>query len=317
MKSGIADTGRGGNFLAANALKLESQGLKIHVNSWVPSNEKAIIQLAHGMAEHSKRYHDFSCAMSDNGIAVYANDHRGHGQTASPQGLGFISGQDGWKSMIEDMYALNRHIIKRHSGCPVFLMGHSMGSLLALEYAARRGHGLRGILLSGVSSYQPVLSFLGLVISWSQARLKGRKTKSLFLNNLLFGGYNKYFKPSRTDFDWLCSDKKVVDSYLEDDLCGNVSSAGFFYDLAKASLHIYNPRNLKNLPDIPFKILCGKQDPVGTMGRGAQGLYLILKKAGIRDICFNLYKGCRHEVLNEKIKDTVYRDIITWVANNI
>ncbi|MDZ7838496.1 MAG: alpha/beta fold hydrolase [Actinomycetota bacterium] len=110
---------------------------KIHVNSWTADRKpRAIVLIAHGMAEHSARYHEFGNFLSENQISVYAHDHRGHGKTAESQDrLGYCSHQRSWELMVEDIGHLNKYIKQRHSGLPVFLLGHSMGSLLAVNFA--------------------------------------------------------------------------------------------------------------------------------------------------------------------------------------
>jgi len=304
--------------LKTDSFKLNSSdGLKIHINRWLPpKSSKAVLQIAHGMAEHSQRYNDFGSFMADNGFSVYANDHRGHGRTAgSIDQMGFCSQQNGWQLMLGDMHFLTGYIKERHPGTPVFLLGHSMGTLLARNYAFYWGDQIKGLLLSGVNSYQPALTILGLIISFILATMKGKEAKSPFLNNMLFGGYNKFFKPARTGFDWLCSDQKVVDRYIEDKYCGAVFSAGFFYDLAKATINIHKMSNIKKTPkNLPILMLCGENDPVGSMAKGAAKVYQSYKRTGIKDISFKVYKGSRHEILNEKTKSVVYHDILAWTG---
>ncbi len=276
---------------------------------------KAAIQISHGMAEHSGRYQDLGNFLAEKGFAVYAHDHRDHGRSvSSPQQLGFCAPHNGWRLILEDMLALTRHMEEKHPGVPIFLLGHSFGTLLSLNYTFCWANKINGMLLSGLSSCQPILSIFGLIFSFIQSSISSKKTKSPFLNNLLFGGYNKHFKPARTDFDWLCSDPAVVDRYIEDQHCGAIFSAGFFYDLANASIEIHRTKNFKKIPsNLPIIILCGENDPVGNMVKGAEKVCLALKRAGIKDIVFKAYKGCRHEILNEKIKDEVYKDILYWI----
>ncbi|HEX2678586.1 MAG TPA: alpha/beta hydrolase, partial [Polyangiales bacterium] len=120
-------------------------GAKLFVHCWEPDAglPKAAVQIAHGMAEHSARYARVAQRLTSAGYVVYANDHRGHGKTAAkPEDLGFFAAHDGFRRVVRDMVALSERIAQEHasngtapalrggaSGLPLFLMGHSMGSL--------------------------------------------------------------------------------------------------------------------------------------------------------------------------------------------
>lgn len=302
------------------ALKHKFDNQELHMHHWTPSKKsKAVLQIAHGMAEHSRRYHDLGSFMSSREIAVYAHDHRGHGQTAgNTSQLGFCGAQNGWQKVLKDIHCLTKYIQKKHPGIPVFLLGHSFGSLLSLNYAFHWANDIQGIILSGLSSYQPVLSYSGLIIAFLESKIKGKKAKSHILNNMLFGGYNKHFQPARTDFDWLCTNPEVVDRYEEDPYCGAVSSAGFYYDLAKATININRFSHLKKIPSwTPMLIISGEYDPVGGMTKGTYKIFQRLKKAGLKDVRFKVYDGCRHEVLNEKSKAQTFQDILEWTLARV
>ncbi|MCG9479910.1 MAG: lysophospholipase [Actinomycetia bacterium] len=293
---------------------------KIHVNSWVADHKpRAILLIAHGMAEHSARYQEFGRFLSQNQITVYAHDYRGHGKTAEDQKyLGFCSNQKGWQFMLEDIGYLNKYINQKHPGLPVFILGHSMGSLLVINFAYLGGKQIDGLILTGVASYQPVFTIAGLLIAAIQCRIKGKEARSYILHNMLFGGYNKHFSPARTDFDWLCTDQEVVDRYISDPYCGSVLTAGFFYNLARATLNINKTRNLDRIPkNLPVLMLAGQYDAVGNMARGVKKFYKTFQKLAIQDLNLKIYPDCRHELLNEKIKDSIYEDILTWVEGHL
>ena len=84
-----------------------SDGEEIFSHKWLPDNNteiKAVVQIAHGMAEHSARYERFAQNLTENNFGVYANDHRGHGQTAGTiENLGYFADNNGWDLVVNDM----------------------------------------------------------------------------------------------------------------------------------------------------------------------------------------------------------------------
>jgi len=112
---------------------------------------KAIVQIAHGMAEHAPRYRRVINALTGAGYAVYANDHRGHGASAAAHGLGDF-GSRGFQGVADDMASLTRLAKAQQSGVPLILLGHSMGSFASQVYLLDRHAGLSGLVLSGTAA---------------------------------------------------------------------------------------------------------------------------------------------------------------------
>ena len=303
-------------------LKLKvSDNHKIYAYNWRPENEdiKGIVQIAHGMAETSYRYKGFAKELVAQGYIVYADDHRGHGNTAiSIDELGYI-GPDGFNRMVEDMKEFTDFIrYKENKDLPLFLFGHSMGSFLSQRYISLYGNGIQGVILSGTSGDQGPILHVGIRIAKREVAKKGPKTRSLRLNNLSFGNYNKKFKPNRTDFDWLSRDEKEVDKYIEDPYCGEIFTTSFYYDFFRGLKEIFKKSNVEKIPkDLPIYIFTGDKDPVGSMGRGTLKLVKTYQNIGIKNLEYKLYKDGRHEMLNEINKDEVMRDVINWLNKHV
>jgi alpha-beta hydrolase superfamily lysophospholipase len=173
------------------------------------------------------------------------------------------------------------------------------------------------VILSGTGSDPGFLSTVGIWIAKREIKKKGKRARSELLNKLSFGSYNKAFKPNRTEFDWLSRDEKEVDKYIEDPYCGEVATAGFFYDMISGVKQLDKPERISQIPkDLPIFLFSGDQDPVGNNTKGVRTAYQNLKKAGIKDISYKLYKDGRHEMLNEINKEEVYRDVIQWLNNH-
>ncbi|MEI2774700.1 MAG: alpha/beta hydrolase [Tetrasphaera sp.] len=295
---------------------MAADGTPLHTFRWVPQRQaKAIVQIAHGMAEHAARYERFAAALTAAGYAVYANDHRGHGGTHPVgRGHGYFADRDGFATVVDDMRAVTEVARAENPDLPVFLFGHSMGSFLARAYAARFGSELAGLVLSGTAGDQGVLGKVGLGLALAEARVRGRHHVSPLLDSMSFGQYGKAFKPTRTKFDWLSRDEAEVDKYVADPLCGNVFTAGFFVDLIRGLNHIHDPATTAKVPaDLPIHLMAGSMDPVGAQTKGVDQVAAQYRKAGVAQVTTRYYLGGRHELLNETNRDEVTADLIGWL----
>ncbi|MGL5674831.1 MAG: lysophospholipase [Cellulosilyticaceae bacterium] len=291
--------------------------LQVHVYKWMPEDGtiKGIVQIAHGMAETAARYERFANYLTQNGYVVYANDHRGHGKTANElENLGYLGKRAGFQYLIEDMYTLTKIIKNSYPDMPIFLFGHSMGSFATQEYIMHYGECLKGAILSGSNGKQGVAVDAGLLVAKREIKKHGRKAQSSLLDKLIFGSYNKQFKPNRTNFDWLSRDHKEVDKYIQDPYCGTIFTAGFFYDLLSELKYIEEKENIYKIPkQLPIYIFSGNQDPVGKNGKGIVTLFKAYQDAGLRHASYKLYEGGRHEMLNEVNRDEVMADVLAWI----
>ena len=292
-----------------------SDGIPLHTHRWLPEGPpKAVVQVAHGMAEHAARYERLAQALTEAGYAVYAGDHRGHGQTASAADHGYFADRDGWATVVEDVRAVTRFAQDEHPGLPVFLLGHSMGSFLARAYVIEDSRDLAGLVLSGTAGDPGLLGKVGAGVAATEARVRGRRHVSALLDKLTFGQYNAAFKPNRTDFDWLSRDDAEVDSYVADPLCGNTFTSGFFADLLGGLAGINDRRRVAHVRrDLPILLVAGDKDPVGDNGKGVRAVREQYASVGVADVTCTLYPGARHEIFNETNRDEVTADVIAWL----
>lgn len=294
-----------------------ADGTTIATYSWLPEGDPvAVVQIAHGMAEHAQRYDRFARALTDAGYAVYANDHRGHGATAGDrERLGHFADADGWRLVVSDMVALTDRIESEHPGLPVFLLGHSMGSMLSRSYVIEHGDRVAGLVLSGTGGDPGLLGKVGGVIAALEARVRGKRHRSRLLDKMTFGAFNGNFKPNRTSFDWLSRDHAEVDKYVADPLCGNLHSATFWVDMLGGLASINDATNVRRIrKDLPILLVSGERDPVG--GKAADGVRAVaaqFRAAGVTDVREIFYSEARHEILNETNRDQVTADIVAWL----
>jgi len=270
------------------------------------------------MAEHASRYARFAASAVEEGYAVLAEDHRGHGATAAPDGFGFIAERDGWDRVVADMGTVLDAARRAWPDVPVFLVGHSWGSFLARDLAARRGGELAGLILLGTGAGIGALAGPAAAICAGESRLRGPRRPSRLLNALAFGPYQRHFAPNRTEADWISRDVHEVDRYVADPWCGFAYPSSFYRDIISGQEVVNTAAHAAAVPaGLPMLLASGGRDPVGAMGRGVQRAATLYRRAGVREVSVILYPGGRHELLNETNRDQVTGDILTWIDGHL
>jgi alpha-beta hydrolase superfamily lysophospholipase len=287
-------------------------GQSLLVRRWLPEGRaQAIVQIAHGLAEHSARYARLAAALNAAGYGVYANDHRGHGPKAAASDVGHFANQGGWSKVVGDLWTLNRLIAAEQPGTPIVFLGHSLGSFLGRGFLAKHSDALAGAALSGSSGKPPAIATLGRAIARAERFRLGKRGKSRLIFQMWFGDFNKPFRPARTAFDWLSRDEKEVDAYVADPLCGFPFTTQLAIDVLDALPRVTSPESLAAIrKETPIYVFSGERDPVGA---NIQGLIADLNAAGFTKLTTRIYPGARHETLNETNRDEVTRDLIAWL----
>jgi alpha-beta hydrolase superfamily lysophospholipase len=297
-------------------------GVELAVYEWALRAEsaatakpRAVVQLSHGMAEHARRYAYLAEALVAAGYAVFGSDHRGHGQTArSEQDLGYFAPAEGWRHLVDDLYAVNRKIAAQHPGVPIVLFGHSMGSFLLQDFLFSHPEALHAAVLSGTNFGATALVPVGLGLARLERLRVGAHGRSKLLQLVSFGEFNRAFKPTRTEFDWINSDPAGVDAYLADPLCGFALTTQGWIDVMGGLLRINDLHNVARVPKhVPVYLFAGAQDPVGRNGAGVLALAGAYRKHGVTDVTHKLYPGGRHEMVNERNRDEVIADLVAWL----
>ncbi len=296
-----------------------ADGHKMPVYAWLPQQPPvAILVIAHGMAEYALRYAAIASLFTDENIAVYAYDQRGHGQAVSSvDNQGLVN--DNWfNQQILDTSLLIRNIRTQYPGTKIFLLGHSMGSFLSQRYVQLHGKEIDGLILSATNGKTDPLLGMGIMLAALQARLFGKSYRSNLIDKLSFGRFNAAFKPNRTSHDWLSRNESEVDKYIADPQCGFVCSASFFRDFFKGIQDAFKQQNINQVPKtLPVYAFAGDKDQVGYEGKGFVSLIEKWKAAGISNISYHLYKDGRHEMLNETNRAEVVNNILHWLKTQL
>ncbi|PID97177.1 MAG: alpha/beta hydrolase, partial [Actinomycetales bacterium] len=233
-------------------------GTSLALYHWSCPQPKAVVQIAHGMAEHAGRYDYLAQKLVAAGYEVYAHDHRGHGKTANAGDLGYFADHNGWNAVIGDMNTVGKYISAQLPDLPRVLLGHSMGSLLSRSYIFKYGDQLAGLVLSGTAGPAGVLGGVGMLIARSQRLIFGNRHRSKLLTKLSFGAYNKQFQPIRSEFDWLSRDPEQVAAYIADPKCGQIHTTGFYVDLLGGIAQINKAENIANVrSELPILLISG------------------------------------------------------------
>ncbi|MEV0437103.1 alpha/beta hydrolase [Nocardia sp. NPDC050413] len=271
-----------------------TDGTEIHVRSWLPSDTEpqGIVQIAHGMGEHSERYGHLAERLSALGFAVYADDHRGHGLS-----MGEVPGElgpDGWNLLVADLVALTEILRERHPGLPVTLFGHSLGSFAVQQYILDHADLVDDVVLCGSTAVDGL---------FAEIAAAGGDLTAFF---------NARFQPTRTDADWISRDETQVDAYIADPWCGFAIDPTNLGELATVATERLAKPVVR--PDLPVYVMVGDQDPLNAGLRLSDLLVQRYRDAGLTDLTYRVYPGARHEVLNEVDRDEVEAELAAWIT---
>ncbi len=294
----------------------------LHGICWIPEgNVRAVVQLCHGMSEYIGRYRDFARYLAGKGILVVGHDHLGHGDSiVSEKDYGYFAKKKGNRTLLRDIHSVYERTKKQYPDVPYFLFGHSMGSFLVRQYICRYGSGLDGAVICGTGQQPRVVLEAGVFLSGLEAMIMGWRHRSRLVWWLSFGNFNRRFHPLRTESDWLCKNEETVDAFLEDPKCGIPFTLNGYFNMFRGMLKISDPRYLKNMPrSLPVLFISGEDDPVGNFGKGVRKVVSLFKETGMKQVECKLYKGLRHEILNEaeEEREAVYQDVYRWITENI
>ncbi|MHA1869170.1 MAG: lysophospholipase [Candidatus Heimdallarchaeaceae archaeon] len=261
--------------------------LNIFYRIWEVENPKGIVQIIHGFGEHSGRYQHVAEKLNSRGFVVVANDHRGHGKSE-----GIRNHAKSFFDYVEDEKILTDLVTKESGNLPLFILGHSMGSIIAYSYAIKYQDKIKGMILSGTGTrnstnpviLNPIVIFLGTIAPKLQL-------------------------PSMLDPNGLSYNKENVEKYINDPLV-NFKTATCA--LGKNFITHYKKvrEQLKQI-NIPILMQYGKDDQTMT---GQEELFNSFGSKNKKKI---VYENCKHEIYNEIFEDGkgAIEDMIQWIES--
>lgn len=274
---------------------------------------RGVVQVNHGLAEHAARYARFARALAARGFATYAHDHRGHGYTKAPDAPQGSFGPGGKDAVIADVAAVHDTIAAERPGLPVIAFGHSMGSLVTMNFVLKHSGRIAGTAIwNGNFSAGLLGKVAQAVLAWERFRL-GSDVPSRILPKLTFEAWAKKVNDGRTPFDWLSRDRAEVDAYVADPLCGWNPSVGMWqaiFDMVFAGADDRNVAGIRR--DLPVNLVGGGADPESEFGKTVEHLANRMRRMGFSNVVSTIYPDVRHESLNETNRDAITGDFIRW-----
>ena len=288
-----------------------SDGNVNFLHSWLPDGQvQGLVLLSHGMTEYAFRYAHFGEFLNTKGIALFAEDHRGHGKTAEKaekEGtgcFGYLADKDGFFRVVDDIMEEARMLRSQYPGKKLVLFGHSFGSFLSQCFIEKYGELVDGCILCG-SAGPRLAVYPGLLIVKAITAFSGKKNISPLIAALTMGNYGD---------DWLSRDRELLSKYMSDPWCTFRCKNGFYVDMISGLCYIHRKKNLDAIPkSLPVFLIAGTDDPVGDFGKSVKALYECYKKLTLSDVSLKLYEGAKHELLNESNRDEVMNDVLNWL----
>lgn len=287
-------------------------------SKWLVKEPVAVVCLVHGMSEYMHYYERFALFLNQHQVSVYGFDHRGHGRSVSSDDeIGHIGDEDAFDRCASDVSRLVALAKNENPQSPLFLLGHSMGSLICRLAVSKYTLPLHGLLVTGIAAHPGVKGIIGLPFIRLMIWLRGKTYRSVLVEKLVFGILNKKFKPLITAKDWLSREERFLREFTADPKCNKVFTVGFYHSLGKLAFEVNKPTLIATYDKhIPWFIFSGSEDAIGNFSKGVKAFFEKLTKAGIQ-VEMKIYEGGRHVMLNETNKEEVYGDVLSFIRSNL
>ena len=293
--------------------------LNLNIMESTTQPARAVVQINHGLAEHSARYARFAAFLANKGIVTYAHDHRGHGLTKAPDApLGSFGKGDVARKVIDDVLSIHELIAIERPNLPVIVFGHSMGGLITMNFVQQHSHRMKAAAVWNSNFTAGIAGNAAkLILAWEKFRL-GSDVPSRLLPRLTFGAWEKATTDGRTPFDWLSRDTSEVDLYVADPLCGWDASINLWqgvFDFIFAGADDAKFADIRR--ELPFNLVGGENDPATDGAKATRNLANRMSKMGFHDVTLRIYPQTRHESLNELNRDVIMNDFAQWLEKVI
>lgn len=273
----------------AEAAARSKDGTELFYRRWRVGSPRGCVLIVHGYADHSGRYPHVAKFLNEVGLDVFAADVRGHGKSGGARGHTMR-----FDRYLEDVDAALEAMRRDGASGPAFVLGHSHGGLIALNYALHRKPDWRGLIVTS--------PFLGVAMKVPPVKLAaGRLMSKLFPSFSL---------PSEIPPEYLSHESDVVRGYANDPLVFKTATARWFTEAMGAIDEVYDRAGEIKVPTL---MLAAGDDRVADPSK-AEPLF---QRLGAEDKQFVSYAGFYHEILNETEKERVFAEIRPWIERRL
>ncbi|MEJ2411554.1 MAG: lysophospholipase [Anaerolineales bacterium] len=265
-----------------------SKGQEIYYQTWLPEDQpRGVIQIVHGLNEHSGRYQHLGKFFSDHGFAVYGLDFPGHGKSAGIRS--YVESMDVFTCTLQEFL---QKVQDWHPDLPIFLLGHSMGGLIGSVYLLDQQDVVRGAVLSGslVKVPEYVSDF-----TISLGRFLGRYLPKVRILGI--------------DIEGISRDPQVVESYRNDPLVYTGKITARISDALNRGIQLLEEHGSKI--KVPLLILHGGEDRLCDPSWSEYLADLVSSQ----DLELKIYPGLFHEIYNEPEQDQIFNDVLIWLRD--
>ena len=263
--------------------------VELYVRIWsTVSDPRAAVIMTHGHGEHIGRYEHLARALAGRGFQCFGYDLRGHGRSSGQKGY-----LESWADYRQDLISILNRVNEKGASCPVFLYGHSLGGVVALEYCLHVSEGIQGVIASGPAIGKPNIPEILFLIS-----------------RLLSRVYPTFTIATQLETAALSRDASVVRDYEEDPLVHDRGTARLGTELTATAEWIQAHAADWSLP---LFILHGEMDRLINPADSRR----FYDNVPIEDKTYLELKDGYHEPHNDLEKDFVMRRIGDWIEAHL
>ncbi|MFG6104484.1 lysophospholipase [Leptolyngbyaceae cyanobacterium CCMR0082] len=266
-----------------------ANGLSLFYQAWYPSGTaKAILALVHGFGEHCDRYSTVTTALTQAGYAIFGFDNQGHGRSEGQRGH-----INRWQDYRDNVRAFLTQVRQHEPNLPLFVLGHSLGGLIVLDFALNAPQGLTGIIISG-----PPIRPVGIA-----------KPYLVVIARALSGIWPRFSMDVGAGAETLSRDPVIVNQTEDDPLTHSMATVRWGTECLVAIATVR--RNIAQL-QVPILLVHGSADKVNDV-KGSEEIFARITS----DKTLKIYPGSYHEPHNDLDRNQVMDDVIEWLDNHL
>ncbi len=290
----------------------------LHTKTFEPVNQdiRGVLHILHGMGEYGERYRNFAEYLVGFGIAVVTHDHRKHGKSIEGiDEVGILGKHDTHINMVKDIDYVQSYLRARYKDVPVYILGHSMGSILLRYYLTQTENDISKAILMGTlpkynQAYIKLMRLIALLIGGTVSNKKRHRRLARMLND----GLAKKVPDAKTRLDWLSFNEANVKAYINDPLCGYAYNKRFYRSFFSLIGLVNKKDVIAKTKPVPIMLISGDSDPINDEQKALESVNESYENVMPNHAVFvHKVEHARHEVLNEADAEKTYAAIRDWL----